>query len=392
MLRGGLACVMAIKAQSASVQSLKKRGSAAEDSKPVRLEIYGGKPGAAPFLIKEAFTKAFAELFQRGGGTLIVPPGVYDFGDYTTGTNVLQAEELTNVTISGYGATFRMHTRANVMPCLFYFTNPNNVNIAGASFEDPGYSPLVNWRGMYCVGAEATRECSGFRMIDCSVNGAVGLFQSQSEGANRYLMKNISLKATVKNAYYGAALAYAGDNAALDLICENVRRGCIAYALRNASIRIKMTHKAGAAGSNGFISLVCEGATRGDVENVRINLEASGVQAHNALVHFYHEENQAQGYMRNIDASVILNNLQPGSVTTSMFLFDHELHSTAIAPTTQRGWDQIFLHGSIIGPFSGRVVSNPSISTSPCEIFIDADLAALIDLAQLPDYFQAAQS
>jgi hypothetical protein len=359
------------------------------DGRPrLSLAALGGVPGASPERLVDAFEQAFAHLKLAGGGELLVPPGVYDFGECGTGGRVVSVDGLNDVVISAYGATFRLNTTRKVIPILFYFYNPNNVTFAGASFNDVGYDADVDWRGMYCAKAESNRACSGFRMVDCKVDGAVGLFQSLQHGPNRYLMKDIHLHGTVRNAYYGAGLTYVGDNAKVDFVCENVRRGCIAYGLRNATIRIKMTHEAGMPGSNGFVSLACEGENAGNVENVRIDLDVSGVARHSGLVHFYHQKGEARGWMRNIRANVTINNLKKSRGSTSVFLFDHELPDAEIVKSTARGWDQIFLSGRIVGEFAGRIVYNPSVSTAEGMIYIDPALGAQMDTSRLARNFR----
>lgn len=352
------------------------------------LADFGGVPGARPATLVDAFEQAFDEIKASGRSCeLVVPPGVYEFGKHAAPGNTVFVEGLHDVFIYAYGARFRLNTTENIIPCLFYFSNPNNVTLAGASFNDIGYVPDVNWRGMYCARAEATRACSGFRMIDCDVNGAVGMFASQSHGDNKFLMRDISLHGRVRNAYYGAGLTYVGDNARLDLVCENVRRGCIAYGLKNAGIMIRMNHDATALGSNGFISLTCEGESAGNVENVRVDLRASGVGNHSGLVHFYHQQTEALGLMRNIDATVTLDNYRPGSETTSLFVFDHEVPGMKVLSATKRGWDQISLHGSVAKGFSGRIVHNPSVSRYPGRIYVDGNLAGAARMSRLPRYF-----
>ncbi len=360
----------------------------AEPQARLSLSTFGGMPGASPARLKDAFSKAFEQLRAVGGGELIVPAGKYDFGSCNTGINVVAADDLRDVFISAYGAKFRLHTKATVVPCLFYFSNPTNVTLAGASFTDTGYDPKVDWRGMYCVRSEASRESSGFRMVDCHADGAVGLFQSMQNDESKYLMKRIRLHATLKNVYYGAGLTYVGEHADIDLDCENVRRGCIAYGLRNASIAIRMKHAAGAMGSNGFICLISEGARAGNVENIRIRLMASGAAAHSGLIHFYHQQKEAQGSMRNIHAEVMVNNLSgEKNVKTNIFVFDHETPDATILSSTRRQWDGIHLSGRVNGELSGRVIHNPSVSTSPGAIYLAPELAARADMSTLPKYF-----
>jgi hypothetical protein len=353
----------------------------------LELNAFGGAPGAKPAALIDAFERAFDALKAAGGGILVVPPGVYNFGNCATSRAIVAAKDLNNVEISAYGTTFRLNTTHRVIPTLFYFINPNNVRIAGAAFNDAGYDPRVDWRGMYCARAEADRPCKGFTMTDCRVDGAVGLFQSRPLGTSRFLMSDIGLHGVVKNAYYGAGLTYVGDNAKVDLVCRNVRRGCVSFGLKNANLKIQMHHTADAPGSNGFIALACEGESHGNVENVRIELEASGAPSHASLVHFYHTQTEKRGYMRRIDAAVTLNDLKDGRVPTSMFAFDHELPDSTILRLTDRGWDEISLRGSVKGRLPGRVVHNPSQSTVAGTIHVDPGLAAKMDMAGLPSYF-----
>jgi hypothetical protein len=149
-----------------------------------------------------------------------------------------------------------------------------------------------------------------------------------------------------------------------------------------------MNSTVGFIGSNGFVSLICSGESRGNVENVRLNLEATGVGSHAALVHFYNQEDEAAGYMRNIDATVSVNNLARGSATPNVFLFDHQLPDGSILASTARGWDQIFLHGSVTNSTIDRIISNPSVSTVPGTIYVDANLAAEIDMSELAEGFR----
>ena len=377
-------------AQAAS--HLLPRNARAATGPRFSLADFGGIPGASPALLVSAFDKAFARLKEAGGGELLVPPGLYDFGPQAKAGRVVSVDDLSHVLISARGAIFRLNTMAKIIPCMFYFFNPNQVAIVGARFEDVGADPGVDWRGMYCVKAESNRPCAGFRMSDCAVDGAVGMFQSLQHNENRFLMKDIHLQGTVRNAYYGAGLTYVGDNAQVDLRCENVRRGCISFGLRNAEIRIRMHHAADAAASNGFISLACEGEDQGNVENVRIDLQASGTARHGGLVHFYHVKSEAHGTMRNVDVHVAVDQKKGDGAPTSVFVFDHELAGGLIAKVTARGWDGITLRGSVRGDVPGRLIHNPSLSIAPCAIYVERALLAKAGMPKLPSYFHSASA
>lgn len=356
----------------------------------VSLAACGGRPGAGRAELIGAFARAFELLRSAGGGVLDIAPGAYDFGRQTEDASIIPVEGLHDVRIRAHGALFLLDTVASVTPCLFYFVNPVNIVFEGASFRDAGYNPRLNWRGMVCVRVEATLPVRGFELTQCTVDGAVALFQCHQHGKHKFLVRGIRLQGTVRNAYYGASLTYAGDDADLDLACENVRRGCMSYGLRNATIRMRMKHARGQPASNGFISLACEGAGAGNVENVQVMLESSGAACHGSLVHFYHQQQERAGAMANIRAHVKLSGMQEGDAALRVFLFDHEVAGGAILRRTARTWSGISLSGEISGKLHGRLVDNPSESTSPCSIRLDQALSAHAELSRLPAYFHEA--
>lgn len=355
----------------------------------VSLAACGGRPGASRAELVGAFARAFDLLRSAGGGVLDIAPGAYDFGRQAEDASIIPVEGLHDVRIRAHGALFLLDTVASVTPCLFYFVNPVNVVFEGASFSDAGYDPHLNWRGMVCVRVEATVPVRGFALVQCAVDGAVALFQCHQHGRHKFLVRGIRLQGTVSNAYYGASLTYAGDDADVDLACENVRRGCMSYGLRNAAIRMRMLHARGQPASNGFISLACEGASAGNVGNVRIALESSGPACHGSLIHFYHQQQERAGEMANIRAHVKLSGMREGDSALRVFLFDHEVAGGVILRRTARTWSDISLSGEIGGRLHGRLVDNPSASISPCSIRLDPALSAHAALSGLPAYFHA---
>lgn len=376
LLLGGL-CMAGMAAAAPSVAGARN----------VSLAACGGRPGAGRAELVRAFARAFELLRSAGGGVLDIAPGAYDFGRQAEDASIIPVEGLHDVRIRAHGALFLLDTVASVTPCLFYFVNPVNIVFEGASFRDAGYDPRLNWRGMVCVRVEATVPVRGFELTQCAVDGAVALFQCHQHGRHKFLARGIRLQGTVRNAYYGASLTYAGDGADLDLACENVRRGCMSYGLRNATVRMRMKHARGQPASNGFICLACEGASAGNVENVRLLLEFSGPACHGSLVHFYHQRQERAGAMANIRAHVKLSGMQEGDGALRVFLFDHEVAGGVILRRTARAWSGISLSGEISGRLHGRLVDNPSESTSPGSIRLDQALSAHAELSRLPAYF-----
>lgn len=358
-------------------------GGAAVPPAIVSLADYGGKPGAGRAILVNAFERAFAALAEAGGGTLFVPAGLYDFGEVDDASNIILCRGARDIAISAYGAIFKAATTARVVPHMFYFFNFFNMTIAGASFIDTGFDPWVNWKGMYCVGIQADAMSSGLHLVDCYAECVVGLLASNNNAAGRMYMSNLRVEGEVRDAYYGVGANFVRNKVKINLVCHNVRRAFIAYGLKDAEILVKAHNTSNWPGSNGLIALVSGGASTGNVERVRVEVEVSGDGIHGSYVHFYHQGMEAAGGMRDIDATVKLINV---NAAQNMFVFDHE--SKGVQARTSRVWDRISLHGSVIGNFDGRVVSNASVTTMPGTVYLDANLATLGKRAQLTPAFR----
>ncbi len=353
----------------------------------VSLADYGGKPGAGRSVLVNAFARAFAALANTRGGTLFVPAGRYDFGEVDDASDIILCRNVRDIAISAYGAIFTATTTARVVPHLFYFFNFNNVTVAGASFIDAGFDPWVNWKGMYCVGIQADAMSSGLHLVDCYAERVVGLLASNNNAAGRMLMSDLSVEGEVRDAYYGVGANFVRNMVKVKLVCRNVRRAFIAYALKDAEILVKAHNISHWPGSNGLIALVSGGASAGNVERVRVAVDVSGDGIHGSYVHFYHQGMEAAGGMRDIDATVNLINV---NAAQNMFVFDHE--SGRVQAKTARVWDRISLHGSVIGRFDGRVVSNASVTTAPGTVYLDANLLTLGKRVQLTPAFRVRPS
>lgn len=336
----------------------------------VSLADFSGRPGADRRTLADAFRRALAALMRAGGGTLLVPPGTYDVGVLDQPQDILLCRDLRDVLISAYGAVFVANTVRSIMPHMFYFHNFNNVTLAGASFVDHGFSPWVDWQGMYCVGIQADRPSSGMRLVDCRAEHVLGMLASNNDAAGRHLLSDIHVQGEVRHAYYGVGANYIAGGVSVDLDCHNVRRAFIAYAARHADIVVRASANWAWPGSNGFVALVCAGTQLGDVEHVRVRIDVSGDCIHGSYVHFYHQGPQREGVMRDIDASVKVLSKQS---MAAMFLFDHD--NGGVQPRTARQWDRIRLHGSVAAGTSGRVVANPSVPAAVGTVCLDRNLA-----------------
>lgn len=394
LIRGvgaGLAGLLPIPVHHTPVKRIRRGplggiGGATVPPTTISLADYGGTPGARRSTLVDAFDKAFAALSQAGGGTLLIPAGIYDFGRYAEAEYIILCRNLRNIAISAYGAVFTATTTADVVPNLFYFFNFHNITIAGASFIDPGFNPRINWKGMYCVGIQADQLSSGFKMVDCYAERVTGLLASNNNAASRHLLSDVSVQAEVRYSYYGVGANFIRENVSVDLVCHNVRRAFIAYSLRGAKIIVRSSNTSDWPGSNGLVALVSAGASKGNVEDVRVRVDVSGDCIHSGYVHFYHQGDEIDGHMRDIDATVNVSN---SDSTRNLFVFDHE--TDHVKSRTARVWDRIRLHGTVTGKFRGRVVANASATTSTGTVYVDRNLAQIGDMHVPAAGFRVAQ-
>jgi hypothetical protein len=372
-------------AGAAALAPPQRHGRAAVPPMTVSLADFAGRPGAGRPALVEAFRRGLAVLSRAGGGTLFVPPGAYDFGPVDEPRAILLCRDLCDIAISAYGAVFIANTTAAIMPNMFYFYNFNNVTLAGARFLDQGFTPWVNWRGMYCVGIQADKPSRGLRLVDCRAERVVGLLASNNKATGRHLLSDIHVQGEVRHAYYGVGANQVDGPVSVDLTCHDVRRAFIAYAARHADITVRASAGADWPGSNGLVALVCPGADLGNVEDVRVRVDVSGTCIHSSYVHFYHQGPEREGAMRDIDATVNVVDMRS---MTCMFLFDHETHG--VQPRTARQWDRIGLHGSLPAGCAGSVVANPSVTSAPGTVRLDRSLARMVRAGTLAAGFRVA--
>jgi len=100
-------------------------------------------------------------------------------------------------------------------------------------------------------------------------------------------------------------------------------------------------------------------------------------------VHFYHQQNDSAGSIKNVRANVLVNNLSSAGKNvwigaTNVFVFDHELPSTSILGNTTREFKDIDLSGGIIGTITGVPVKVDSVkAASPHTIALSPGLTAI---------------
>ena len=358
----------------------------------VKLADYGGVPGAAASTIISAFNQALNQLKGLGGGTLLVGPGVYNFGTRGAGT-LMPTSGLSNVLISGYGATLQMTTTSAtsvVTPVFFSFNNPSNITIAGLCFKDFG---AINTgasanHGAICLNITSSVACSGFKTVDVVADNVVRLLMASQPDAGRYTFEGFDLHGTVRNAYYGAGCIFNGANSKVNLTIHNVRRAFIGYGLKNWDITINASADGTWPGSNAFVEIAAD--TREIADTVKVNLTATGnFKNYVGLVNMYLQGSSSSSTcIRNVKANVTLNNVT--SPAGAVFLFPYEPPSTGTFQSTTLGcWENIQLNATVNGSYSGTMIKNPSVSSSSrTSINVASSLAARQNMAALPKYFR----
>jgi hypothetical protein len=352
----------------------------------VNLADYGGVPGAASATIVRAFNRAFNRLKALGGGTLNVGPGIYNIGGFSRGC-AISANNLQNVLISAYGAQLTMTTTAKFTPVFLYFSNPNNVTIAGLSFRDFGTNLNVNWWGAICLLVESTMARSGFKTVDCVADSVVTFFQT-NQRSNPYLFTGYDINATVSNSYYGIQLSWDGRFSKCNLNCTNVRRAFIGQAAKDWNITVN-TNRTGGLGSNAHV--VMDAFPNGPVQDNVININASGaLDGYVSLGSICHQGGDGvYSYARNIKFNIQVNNAT-GAATTGFLSFTAEPESGGgIRSSTVSAWENIQINGTVTGPYNGPLVANPSVSSaSTNSVYVASKVAALQNMSALPSYFR----
>jgi hypothetical protein len=346
----------------------------------VTLSDFGGLPGANSETIISAFNQAFNHLKSRNGGELTIPPGIYDLGNFTDSLHAISVQDLENVVISGYGATFEMTTVAMTVPVFISFLNPSNVTVKGLTFYGHGTNLLVSRQGAVCIAVYTTRNCSGFKTVDCVANNVLTFFRTDGDNY-RYTLTGCDIHASIANAYYGVNANWNGSFSKCAIFCSQVKRGFIGYGAKNWDIEIRCTNTDRGPGSNGFICLIP--FTDDPSENCNVNLIVTGsTNPYRALVHFYHQGAGGQ-YIRNVTAKVTLDN---ATGRGTVFLFDYET-AAGVQRTTTRTYENVILTGTIVGTYQGRIIENPSVSSgSTNDIKISSELIRNQNTNLLPKY------
>lgn len=350
-------------------------------NRSLNLAIYGGIPGAAAATIKTAMTNALTALNAAGGGTLIVPPGLYDMGaSAVAGYEFLGAHaNMRNIRISGYGAMFTCQTTAAVITYGIVFLDGNNIEIEGLQFRDTGYDSALSWKGMHSVMSYQTIAgggVKGFRMRDCYATSCLSPYAVQGDAA--FLLSDVDVQAVADNCYYGLQLDGV-TNVTASIVTSDARRSAIVYNCNNVTLNVDATNTATGVGSNGWVELAAR--ENDNCGNWRINLTYRGEVRHGTLVRVEHQGAAGSaGTMRDVDLSLTLDNPTNSGFAADAIKFTHDAGGGA----TNRIWSNWKVHGQFLGEWLAEKVTNPEVSAAGSSIALDTSVD---DLIGLPAYF-----
>ena len=342
---------------------------------------FGASPAASAAVNRAAIQKALD--FCKIGKTLDLGPGEYDLGTTTPGVFPLIIDSPVGMKIIGNNALLKC-VGTNGRCVAIAVKNPNGFESNGVNFTNPGfviantvgggelrigiYGYLLYATAPYTAQAPCgnvkingtARDCMGLVIIDAANQmGVAGV---------AFAMKDVTVTGTGERIYYGVSNVYGATDVAVKLICKDVRRGFVSYAQKRAKIDIALDCTAGFIGSNGFVELAAEGSIYGDVSDVDIRVSVSGVEAHEGIVHLYHQSPEATGSIANIKARVTCNALTTAGKAAGLGAFDifkqsHESGGSVLA-NTSRASANLDLDCDINGSITGatlRVLSLPAI-------------------------------
>lgn len=361
----------------------------------VNLANYGGVPGASGATIISAFNQAFNQLKGLGGGTLKIGAGVYNLGTFSNAA-AITVNDLQNVLISGYGAQLILTTggsssTTNNTPTFLAFNNPNNVTVAGLAFKDLGSDILFRssggrW-GAVCLVARASVPRSGFKTVDCVADDVVQFLGSDQRN-DPYKFTGFDIHATIRNSYYGVAVIKNGRYSKCNITCLNVRRAFIGYGARDWDIHVT-THRTAGIGSNAHVELATLQNT--PVQDCNVTIKASGaLDGYKSLGNIYQQAPDGVfTYARNVKFNIAISNATSAATSGFIAFFAEPEGATGgVRATTVSAWENIQVNGTVSGPYNGRIVANPSVSSaSTNSIYVASKLAALQDMRGLPNYF-----
>lgn len=314
------------------------------------------------------------------GKTLWLGDATIELGTLSAGEIGVLIDSPFNMQIIGSGATVKC-TAVVGRSSMIGLKNPINFKSFGVNFENNGFTiagtvsgPRIGSYGYYAYATapySATNPCGNIEIGGAAKN-CMGFVTSDSTNqlgiaaAEPYGIRGLKVTGSTSGVYYGVSSVYGATDVDVNLVCTDTRRGFISYGQRTAKVDLSLSCSAGFVGSDAFVEIACEGVTAGNVYDIDVNVSLTGVEGHEAIVNFYHQQNEAAGEIANVRSFISANNLttvgKAGALgTLNLYRFTHVNASGTILPTTDRATKDCRIDCALVGSISGNIAQVQSV-------------------------------
>lgn len=330
----------------------------------------------------------------KTGKTLWLGDATIELGTLSAGEIGVLIDSPLNMQIIGSGATVKC-TAVVGRSSMIGLKNPINFKSFGVNFENNGFTiagtvggPRIGSYGYYAYATapySATSPCGNIE-IDGVARNCMGFVISDSTNqlgilsAAPYGVRGLKVTGSTSGVYYGVSSVYGATDVDVNLVCTDTRRGFISYGQRTAKVDLSLSCSAGFVGSDAFVEIACEGVTAGNVYDIDVNVSLTGVEGHEAIVNFYHQQNEAAGEIANVRSFISANNLttvgKAGALgALNLYRFTHVNASGTILPTTDRATKDCRIDCSLVGSISGNITQVQSAPNAKHSLYLGGDVS-----------------
>jgi hypothetical protein len=364
----------------ASLVGFAQSGSGSGSSRSVQTELrelcvnvksgpfgaISGDNSANGTINKTAFANALATLTAAGGGTLLIPYGIYHFGNRSLDEILMDLDTPANIRVLSQHALLRMNTTDNSRPRFFRCKNPDGLIFDGIRFDDTGSDITVDWRGAVCLefwGSGSAGFHGGIEIRNCLADDVVTFLDCN--GTTDHRIRDIWLSnCRVRDSYYGINCRENGDGIRGSLRCENVRRAYFPYGVTDHNLEISIYHNGVGVGANS--ACLIKRYAR-DTKNIKLSTRFFGSAAqYNTAVTLEHEPAvTGTGVIEDIDLDIkISGDIASANAMTPLRFRSFDSGGSLETTTTNR-WDNISLRGNpgAFGVGGNAIVFNAIQST-----------------------------
>lgn len=330
-----------------------------------------------------------AVTYCKDGKCLWLGDSEIELGTLSAGDIGVLIDSPVGMRIFGNGARIKA-TAIGGRSSMVGLKNPVDFQSSGVVFENNGFTiagtvggPRIGSYGFYVYATTPYSEsnpCGGV-VIECSAKNCMGLVTCDStnqlgvSNAVAHAVRNLQVRGVVDSVYYGVSSVYGATNVKADLDCKDTRRGFISYGQKVAKVNLVATSSANFIGSDAFVEIACEGSMAGNVIDIDVNVSMSGVEAHEAIVNFYHQQDSSTGEIANVRSFVSANGLttvgkNPALGTLNLYRFTHVNAAGSVLGSTGRVTRDCRIDCAVSGSITGSLVQVQSAPTVKSPLYL----------------------